>query len=733
MLIPLWYYIVTGIINSLTALSLCVILFLKWHQSVAIRRFSLFCLSVFFWSLFYVAFLQSQEYSKAELYVRICMIGVFFMPTTFLAFVFVLLKRKDKKHKFINKCNVFLSLCFTSLVWSRFYIIGMGQHLVFSYWPKPGIMFHLVLIHFCLVFLYSFLLLFRKFTKSNGIVRNQYVYILIGIILGVVGGSTNYLCWYRFNFPPVLNIFVSFYLLIIVYAIIRYNLLDIRFVISCVGVFVGVYIPILLIPIVAVFLQRSFLERIVGIHYWIIPTVLEGVLAVVGLLLYFRVKDSTEKRLLKKEYNYRKLILNLSSEIVHIHDLDTLSKRVVECGIVGVEAELVSVYLLDQKRKTYFLKSLDGNIVQEKTLLNDDVLIKDLCKRKSVLVKSELQQMGMNILINKMKEISGEVIIPCLGKELLLGVIVLGSKRNKRMYTQVEIDAFQILGNQMALALENIMFLEEQKMMQLELFSLKRMADVGYLARAVGHHIQNGLQVLSNIVFAMMMNESYERNLKEEKEVFQNHSDDLNQLLYYIEDTSKVAIALRDLSHSNSDTEKQSLQIEDVVKKALALGALRSVHFSKIKITMDVDKDIPKIMGNFAQLQDVFFNMINNSYDAIMFEENIRKGAKNEYQGKMQIKISKGINSVVVSIVDNGKGMSADVKERMFIPMFTTKATADMREERDKKEGVDQTGGMGMGMYTVYMVIKSHNGDIQVPWTKEHEGTQIAVILPIAS
>jgi CheY-like chemotaxis protein/anti-sigma regulatory factor (Ser/Thr protein kinase) len=108
-------------------------------------------------------------------------------------------------------------------------------------------------------------------------------------------------------------------------------------------------------------------------------------------------------------------------------------------------------------------------------------------------------------------------------------------------------------------------------------------------------------------------------------------------------------------------------------------------------------------MGDAVELREVLVNMIYNSIDAIPSGGEIRMSSQ-EINGR-----------VVLSIADNGIGMTPEVKSRLFDPFFTTKGK----------------GGTGMGMAVSFGIIRRHNGTIDVE-SEPGRGTTFRISLPLA-
>jgi PAS domain S-box-containing protein len=154
---------------------------------------------------------------------------------------------------------------------------------------------------------------------------------------------------------------------------------------------------------------------------------------------------------------------------------------------------------------------------------------------------------------------------------------------------------------------------------------------------------------------------------------------------------------------------------------------LRAVFPKFIELEVKANTGNVKIYGSKIEIQQALLNIAVNAKDAIV--EKIEKGVK-DYRGKVVIetcikdvsteeaetlKVNPG-KYVCVAVVDNGIGMDEKTKSRIFDPFFTT-----------KKPEI----GTGLGMSTVFGIISSHGGFINVD-SKLGEGTRVEFYLPVA-
>jgi len=124
-----------------------------------------------------------------------------------------------------------------------------------------------------------------------------------------------------------------------------------------------------------------------------------------------------------------------------------------------------------------------------------------------------------------------------------------------------------------------------------------------------------------------------------------------------------------------------------------------------LKVVREIDPKLPTIWGYAGELNQVWTNLIDNAADAVKSTEN----------PTVTVRASCNDSGILVSVEDNGPGMSPAVRARLFEPFFTTK-------------GVGQ--GTGLGLATCHRVINGrHHGDISV--TSEPGSTRFLVYLPL--
>jgi len=124
---------------------------------------------------------------------------------------------------------------------------------------------------------------------------------------------------------------------------------------------------------------------------------------------------------------------------------------------------------------------------------------------------------------------------------------------------------------------------------------------------------------------------------------------------------------------------------------------------NNIEIVLEMDENLPSVAGDPAQINQVLINLVVNAIHAM------------PEGGILTIKTVAKQNSIFMLVQDTGQGISKDIKEKIFLPFFTTKE-------------VDQ--GTGLGLSVVYGIINEHGGTVSVD-SQLGTGSIFKVELPI--
>jgi CheY-like chemotaxis protein len=147
---------------------------------------------------------------------------------------------------------------------------------------------------------------------------------------------------------------------------------------------------------------------------------------------------------------------------------------------------------------------------------------------------------------------------------------------------------------------------------------------------------------------------------------------------------------------------------------------LRPVLPIAIELDCEFESNLPIVMGDKTQLQQVFLNLVSNAYQSYGGQHGkviarCRVTDLGQSERDRFIGFVPGIY-VVLTVQDSGAGIPSALRDRIFDPFFTTK-TADE--------------GTGMGLSVVLGIVEQHGGGIEVE-TEEGEGSLFTVFLPVS-
>jgi signal transduction histidine kinase len=521
--------------------------------------------------------------------------------------------------------------------------------------------------------------------------------------------------WYNIHLVPYLNITISLYIGIVAYAIFRFRLMDIKVAITRAGIFAIVYTLVLGVPF---WLGYKY-------HLWMHATWLMLVLATLGPFIYIYLDRKAEQRLLKEQRRYQETLRQASVGMTRIRNLKRLLDLITHIVTKTVKITYAGIYLYDREADEYILQVCrDKGRTPIPKLSVDNPLIQRLINNRQPLIYEEVRLEAQTVnhttqksLEENMRLLTASVVIPSFLEDRLLGFIVLGEKASGQIYTPDDLNVFQVLAAQSALAIENARFFEETKQMQEQIGQAEKMATIGTMADGLSHQINNRFYALSLIaadtIDTIKLTDTSQCS-PEVKEMLGQINHALERIKDNVIQGGEVVKGV--LKYTRKGEEGlEPLALDQILDATLDMLKYK-INLSEIDITRGYVKDLPKIKGNQIQLQEVFFNFCDNAYDAIVE----RKVALKEegYRGKINFSAQPKDTMLEITIEDNGMGIKEDLGKKVFTPFFTTKTSSHK--------------GTGLGLYVIKKII-TDNQKGRVSFKSAYKvGTRFIVELPLA-
>jgi two-component system NtrC family sensor kinase len=226
-----------------------------------------------------------------------------------------------------------------------------------------------------------------------------------------------------------------------------------------------------------------------------------------------------------------------------------------------------------------------------------------------------------------------------------------------------------------------------------------KMASIGRLASGVAHEINNPLAIINEKAGLMKDILEVSDSLEPSKEKFMSL---INGIAESVNRCRTITHRLLGFSR-RMEISHETVDINDALKEVISFLD-KEILYRNIRLELNLQKDLPKVITDKGQVQQVFLNIINNAIDAVREEGQINVSS--------QVKNNRFIR---VSVRDNGLGIPKENLKHIFEPFYTTK-------EKGK--------GTGLGLSISYGIMQKLRGTIYVE-SEVNRGTTFTVEIPI--
>ncbi len=251
-----------------------------------------------------------------------------------------------------------------------------------------------------------------------------------------------------------------------------------------------------------------------------------------------------------------------------------------------------------------------------------------------------------------------------------------------------------------------------RKSLEAQLVQSQKMQAIGQLAAGVAHDF-------NNLLTAIRLNTD---------ELLQRHpvGDPSYPELQNINATGARAAALVKKLLAFSRKQTRRMEILNVTETLSDMSiTLKQTLGEKAKLTLDHARDLPPVIADKSQIDTVLMNLCVNARDAMLAQGGGTITVQTALLPRVDVKDTilrealstlPGDDFVVISVIDNGTGMSDEVKAKIFEPFFTTKEPGK---------------GTGLGLATVYGIVQQTGGHLDVQ-SELGKGTTFRIFLPAA-
>ncbi len=238
----------------------------------------------------------------------------------------------------------------------------------------------------------------------------------------------------------------------------------------------------------------------------------------------------------------------------------------------------------------------------------------------------------------------------------------------------------------------------ELKAAQAHLVEASKMRALGELVAGVAHELNNPLMASQTILHVIFKNLHDGCPNSDRLELVRKCNDRIEKIVEHLREFSR-----------QTKPRFEALDVNQALQDALMITGQQLLDHN-IKIVRQLSKDVPKVMGDSNQLEQVFLNLISNARDAM---ETIER--PKELTIRSLFTEDLGSPSVLVSIKDSGVGIPEEDLDKVFEPFFTTKTVGR---------------GTGLGLSLCFGIVEAHGGRLEIK-SQPGKGTEVKVLLPV--
>ncbi|MCX7887980.1 MAG: ATP-binding protein, partial [Verrucomicrobiae bacterium] len=411
------------------------------------------------------------------------------------------------------------------------------------------------------------------------------------------------------------------------------------------------------------------------------------------------VERVVQERFLGHRLAYQEAMAGLVKELARPATLDQMLETVATGVYSHMQVRRVLIFLLDLIGNDYRLRAQAGPnpkpAADGLSLPASSAVVRWLTEKKDALVRDEVMRAAPPSL---WQQLAGEfdrfgvsLFVPMVLDDRVVGVIAIGEKLSRDMFYISDLRVLTALATELALA-TRYRLLEEQAIRD------NRLIELGTIAAGIAHEIRNSLASVRTLA-QMLPGKSTDPELCELGKRAISDVDRINRVIQNILSFARPG-TVNIANHRAAELVDEALMLVQSRLKSKQIRASKKVHDS---LVLRVDK---------PQIVQVLVNILNNAIDAVPLEGEIRIAT-----GEHRLEPAKGQpprRYGVIEISDNGPGVPAEIRHRIFDLFFTTKKN-----------------GTGLGLAISQKIVRDHNGLITVS-SLEGQGATFQVHLPAA-
>jgi signal transduction histidine kinase len=538
--------------------------------------------------------------------------------------------------------------------------------------------------------------------------RNRIRYPLIGLTFMMFGVTTNAIPLLR-QYPIDIAANLANAALL-AYAIARYQLIDMALVVRrTLSWVIGVGALALVYAVSLLLLQFIFVNKATGVGLLGLGVALALLVLNPGLRRW--IQQTVERVISRETYNLHLLLEDVSRTVTRLRPLPELAELILN-RVVSTLALKQAIFLardevIGEIHNIVAVGAFESDLTV--TWRPDHPLRAYFAKHNQPMLFSEIELLPQIKALwaherENLDKLQGQLFVPVLSNNRLLAVLIFGEKSNGQPFSSDDISALSTLANQTAIAIDNARLYQEVRSEANKLAraneELRRMDKVkDEFIQNISHELRTPLMLIKGYIELML------------RGVLGYITPEQTDALHTVLQRSNVIIEMVNdilaLTREQSEPMRlETLNLSQIVDASAAL-AFAAAESAGIRITVSSPADLPPIIGDARRLGQVLDNLMGN---AIKFSPT---------GGEVTVTVARRDARVVVSVADQGIGISADDLPHIWERFYQADTSATRRFV-----------GSGLGLAIVKRIVEAHGGEVGVISTPG-QGSTFSFTLPV--
>jgi len=538
----------------------------------------------------------------------------------------------------------------------------------------------------------------RTLRNSSGSIRWQIKFMILGLggIFAVRIFTTSQVLLFRYIEMPLEVINLGALILagaLIIWSLFRLQILNVEIYLSSSFIYNSITVIIIGIYLIIVGLLAKLVTYFKISHPFLVEVlvVFLSLLGITIILMSGRLRELIKRfvslHFKRPKHDYRKVWTSFTHQTASLIGIREVCAAVTKMLADTFGVPCVTIWLVDESQENL---TLGGSTVFSSTELGE--FVRDKKAVKEYIQAMRNQQMPIDLDQTEMdwardlKESHFDYFrdarirygISLLSGNEFLGIMTLNEKLTKEQFSFEDFDLLKTIADQAAGSILNIKMSER-------LSQAKEMEAFQTMSAFFVHDLKN---LASKLSLTM-------QNLPTHFDNPEFRSDALRAISDSVAKINTISSGLSLLR------QKIVLQLAETDLNGLVTTTINMLNGFKASITQDL-KPLPKLLIDSEQIQKVLTNLILNANEAV------------GNGGEIRVATEQKDNWILLSVSDNGCGMSKEfVENSLFHPFKTTKKQ-----------------GMGIGLFHSKMIVEAHHGRIEVE-SEEGRGSTFRVFLPL--